>query len=249
MTNPIYAIGDIHGQLDQLEHALALIGADGGPNAEIVFLGDLVDRGPDSRAVIERLMDGQAAGRNWHVLKGNHDRMFQLFARSGDQYDARILSGLGWLHPRLGGLATLASYGIADAAMIPVEDAWAHARTVIPEAHLDFIDAMPLYLERGRLLFVHAGIRPGVALGDQIEDDLVWIRAPFLDHAGDHPWLVVHGHTALEQPHHFGNRIDLDGGAGYGRPIHPAVFEGTNCWLLTDAGRHALRPGQEFKSI
>jgi diadenosine tetraphosphatase ApaH/serine/threonine PP2A family protein phosphatase len=248
MTNPIYAVGDIHGQLAQLDRALALIEADGGADAEIVFLGDLVDRGPDSRLVIERLMAGQAMGRNWHVLKGNHDRMFQLFARHGDQHDARILSGLGWLHPRLGGLTTLESYGIAEPATIPVEAAWAAARAAIPAAHLGFIDTMPLYKAHDRLLFVHAGIRPGVVLADQIEDDLVWIREPFLSHQGDHGWLVVHGHTALEQPHHFGNRVDLDGGAGYGRPIHPAVFEGTNCWLLTEQGRRALRSGQETLS-
>ncbi len=248
MSEPIYVIADIHGQLDALERALTRIDADGGTGAEVVFLGDLVDRGPDSRGVIEHLIAGLAQGRNWRVLKGNHDRMFARFVRTGDQHDARILSGIGWLHPRLGGLATLESYGVADVAGISVEMAGASARTVVPEAHLAFIDTMPLYLERGPLLFVHAGILPGIPLGAQTEDDLVWIRDPFLNDTRAHPWLVVHGHTALEQPHHFGNRVDLDGGAGYGRPLFPAVFEGTDCWLLTDEGRRALRPGEAFDS-
>jgi len=248
MGDPIYVIADIHGQLDALERALSRIDADGGTGAEVVFLGDLVDRGPDSRGVIAHLMAGLAQGRNWHVLKGNHDRMFARFVRIGDQHDARILSGIGWLHPRLGGLATLESYGVTDAAGISVEMAGASARNAVPEAHLAFIDAMPLYLERGPLLFVHAGILPGIPLGAQTEDDLVWIRDPFLNDTRAHPWLVVHGHTALEQPHHFGNRVDLDGGAGYGRPLFPAVFEGNDCWLLTDDGRRALRPGEVFNS-
>ncbi len=89
-------------------------------------------------------------------------------------------------------------------------------------------------------LFVHAGIRPGLTLSQQQENDLLWIRAAFLDHVEPHPWTVVHGHTALDYPQHHGNRVNLDGGAGYGRPIYPAVFEGTDCWLLNANGRTAL---------
>ena len=76
MSDMLYAIGDVHGQLAQLETALSLIEKDGGAKAKTVFVGDLVDRGQDSRRVIELIMDGVAAGRNWTVLKGNHDRMF-----------------------------------------------------------------------------------------------------------------------------------------------------------------------------
>lgn len=238
----IYAIGDIHGQLDALRRALDLIFDDGGPEAEIVFLGDLVDRGPDSRGVIEHLMQGQAAGRRWHVLKGNHDRLFSGFVRTGFQYDPRIKSGLGWLHPRMGGVATLASYGL-DGRRDPGTDADIQAaQKVVPSAHLDFLEELPLWHRHEELLFVHAGVLPGVALEDQTEDDLVWIREPFLNHTDPHPWLVVHGHTSLDYPQHFGNRIDLDGGAGYGRPIHPVVFEGRDCWLLAAQGRVKLEP-------
>lgn len=242
MLNPIYCLGDIHGQTALMDRALELIEQDGGADAEIVFLGDLVDRGPDSRGVIEAVMTAQAAGRNWHVVKGNHDRMFSRFVRTGDPDDARILSGIGWMNPRLGGPTTLDSYGVFGSADMPLDEAYKAAAVAVPEDHLTFLENLPLYLEREGLLFVHAGILPEVPLVEQIEDDLIWIRAPFHAHTLPHPWLIVHGHTALDYPEHFGNRIDLDGGAGYGRLIHPAVFEGTNCWLLTDKGRVALTP-------
>lgn len=216
-----------------LDRALNLIAADGGPGAEIVFLGDLVDRGPDSRGVIDRLIAGRAKGRRWHVLMGNHDRMFARFLRGGAVQDDRITSGLPWTHLRLGGLATLASYGVEYDDSTTLAELFAATRAAVPDEHLGFIEG---------LLFVHAGIRPGIALADQVEDDLIWIRDTFLTFTDPHPWLVVHGHTALDHPQHFGNRIDLDGGAGYGRMIHPAVFEGRDCFLLTDAGRVPLWP-------
>ncbi len=242
MTDPIYAIPDIHGHLGELDRALALIEADGGPDAEIVFLGDLVDRGRDSRGVIDRLMRGQAEGRPWHVLMGNHDELFLRFLEAGEIDHPRIVSRVPWTHRRLGGLATLASYGIDADDGTPLNDLLAAAREAVPADHIRFLADLPRYLERGPLLFVHAGIRPGVPLSDQDPEDLIWIRDPFLDSPDPHPWLVVHGHTALDYPQHFGNRIDLDGGAGYGRPIRPAVFEGRDCWLLTDTGREPLTP-------
>ena len=108
----IYAIGDIHGQLAMLEDALRRIEADGGPDARIVFLGDYTDRGPNSRGVIERLAQGKAEARNWVFLMGNHDRMFSMFLADYPRNDDRLLVGYHWLHPRIGGIETLASYGI-----------------------------------------------------------------------------------------------------------------------------------------
>ncbi|MAU51897.1 MAG: serine/threonine protein phosphatase [Roseovarius sp.] len=239
MTGPIYAIPDIHGQDALLAEALERIEADGGPRARVIFLGDLVDRGPDSRAVIERLMAGQAAGRDWIVLRGNHDQLFLDFLDQGEIHSPRILSGNPWLHPRLGGAETLASYGVQAREEAPCH---AEARAAVPRAHRDWIADLPYWHAAGALLFVHAGIRPGVALAEQDPEDLMWIRGDFLDHAAPHPWLVVHGHTALDRPAHFGNRIDLDGGAGFGRPLWPAVFEGRDCWLLSERGRVPLRP-------
>jgi serine/threonine protein phosphatase 1 len=242
MTRPTYAVADIHGFSDQLDRALDLIATDGGTGAEIVFLGDLVDRGPDSRGVIDRLLEGRTQGRPWQVVQGNHDAMFARFLRDGAVTDERIKSGLPWTDPRLGGAATLASYGVSvppDADLAVVRTA---ALGAVPAEHRHFLDTLPLSIQRQKLLFVHAGIRPGVALADQDAADLIWIRDPFLDHRDPHPWLVVHGHTALKFPEHAGNRVNLDGGTGWGRTLHPAVFEGRDCWLLTDKGRVPLTP-------
>ena len=242
MTAPIYVLPDIHGQIAMLDHALDLVRADGGAGARIVFLGDYVDRGPDSRAVLQRLIDGCAAGRDWTCLKGNHDRMFQRFATDGTRHDARIMSGKSWLDPPLGGRATLASYGVEVPDSAAPDAIWHAASAAVPAAHLDFLAGLPLYLKTPDLLCVHAGVLPGVPPEDQAEDDLLWIREPFLSDPRDHDRLVVHGHTALQTPQHHGNRVNLDGGAGYGRPLCPAVFEGRACWLLSDRGRVPLLP-------
>ncbi len=241
-TQPIYVVGDIHGHADKLEHALDLIARDGGPEAGIVFLGDLVDRGPDSRAVIERLIRGRTEGHDWLVVRGNHDHMFARFLDRGITHDANIQSGLGWLHSRLGGRMTLTSYGVEYAAGGAASDLLIAAREAVPQAHRDFLSSLPYYHERDDLLFVHAGIRPEIPLAEQHPDDLIWIRGPFLDYTAPHPWLVIHGHTALEMPCHFGNRIDMDGGAGHGRALVPAVIEGRDAWVLTAKGRVALKP-------
>jgi len=242
MTDPIYAIPDIHGQDALLDEAIERIARDGGRDATIVFLGDLVDRGPDSRAVIDRLMRGQQAGHRWTVLRGNHDQMFLDFLDHATLHPPRVASGLPWLHPRLGGDATLASYGVTTPDTGTVH---AEARAAVPRAHRDWLAGLPYLHQDGPRLFVHAGIRPGVPLDAQDPEDLMWIRAGFLDHAEPHPWLVVHGHTALSHPAHFGNRIDLDGGAGQGRALWPAVFEGRDCWLLDETGRVPLTPGTQ----
>jgi len=237
MSLPIYCVGDIHGQLDMLQGAIMRIERDGGRDAEIVFLGDLVDRGPNSKGVIDLLMNGQAQGRNWRVLKGNHDRFFTLFYDTGTLQDGVLRSDLNWMHPRMGGLDTMASYGVNSTFENPN---WEDAKRKIPAEHAEFMRNLPLYHLHNDLLFVHAGIKPNVPLDQQVENDLIWIRGPFHDHTDPHPWLVVHGHTALDEPQHFGNRIDLDSGAGYGRPITAAVFEGRDCYVLTDTG-HGIR--------
>ena len=240
--NPIYAIGDIHGQKEMLDHALALIVADGGENAQIVFVGDYTDRGPDSRAVIDTLIAGRNAGRDWVFLKGNHDRLFYRFMDDPCWYDPAMMSELHWLDPRLGGATTLASYGVDDATEDGRIAAHRLAKERVPQAHLDFLEGLPLTHRFGDLFFAHAGVRPGVALADQADVDLIWIRKEFIDDPRDHGALIVHGHTVIDAATHYGNRVNLDGGAAYGRDLVPAVFEGREVWTLTDAGRVPLVP-------
>ncbi|KFE34793.1 metallophosphoesterase family protein [Thioclava atlantica] len=240
-----YAIGDIHGQFEKLLGAHELIAEDraacGETEAPIVHVGDLVDRGPDSAGVISHLMEGQARGEAWVVLRGNHDRMFLGFLEDPFTEDPLLSRHVTYLNPRVGGEATLASYGIAGAFSRPTEEV-AQELSAIPQAHRDWLAEQPAYHLRGEALFVHAGIRPGVDLHDQTEDDLLWIREPFLSDTRDHGALVVHGHTNIEAATHYGNRLNLDSGAGYGHPLSAAVIEGRDAWLLTPQGRVPLLP-------
>lgn len=245
----IYALGDIHGQIARLDEAFALIEKDGGSDAPLVFVGDYMDRGPRSDLVVQCLIDGTADGRNWTVLRGNHDRMFTRFMRDRIIDDAHITSGKGWFHPVIGGQDTLAAYGVTGLSPTEeirtpdwLDDLWAEAQTLVPQAHIDFLDSRPLWHRAEDFLFVHAGLRPGVSLEKQREDDLIWIREGWLDDTRDHGAMVVHGHTTLDFPTHHGNRINIDAGAGYGRPLRPVVFEDNQAWVLTETGRQRLDP-------
>ena len=238
-----YAIGDIHGHLDKLQAAHALIAADRaryGTDAPIVHVGDLIDRGPDCRGVVEYLMQGQAEGEPWVVLKGNHDRMLTGFLRDPGYHDPGVRPDLHWFDPRLGGLATLASYGVEAALGGDLAVIHAQAMAAVPRAHVAFIDALPLYHLRGEALFVHAGIRPGVDLRDQVEEDLVWIRKVFLDDTRDHGALVVHGHTAIDRATHYGNRLNIDSSVAYGGHLSAVLIDGRDAWLLAEDGRVPL---------
>jgi serine/threonine protein phosphatase 1 len=239
-----YAIGDIHGHLSLLLRAHDLIAADMARNgaAPVIHLGDLVDRGPDCRGVIDLLLEGQARGEDWVVLKGNHDRMFSLFLADPAAQDPGLRAGLSYLHPRIGGAATLASYGVANPADRPVALVHADAIAAVPAAHHAYLQALPDRFVRGEVVYVHAGIRPGIPLADQTETDLVWIREPFLSDRRDHGALIVHGHTALDAATHYGNRVNLDSGAAYGGPLSAVAIEGRAAFLLTEAGRVPLNP-------
>jgi serine/threonine protein phosphatase 1 len=240
----IYAIGDIHGHLDLLRAAHDLIADDmarHGPGP-VIHLGDLVDRGPDSRGVIDFLIAGQARGQDWVVLKGNHDRMFVRFLRDPNEPEPGLRAELSWLHPRLGGADTLRSYGVANAGDRPVPKVHAEAVAAVPSGHAAFLDLCPTLHLAGDCAFVHAGVRPGVPLRDQTETDLVWIREPFLTATGSLGPLIVHGHTAIEAATHYGNRLNLDSGAAYGGPLSAVVIEGRDAALLTPAGRRRLVP-------
>jgi serine/threonine protein phosphatase 1 len=220
----VYAVGDVHGCGDRLAALHALIAADlaDRPIAAplLVQLGDLVDRGPDSADVVARLAGGPPiAGLPTVVLMGNHERMM-LDALAGNDAGAIEL----WLFN--GGAATLRSWGVSPAAP---PAAW---RAAIPAAQLDFLRALPLTLRLGRYFFVHAGVRPGVALARQAAGDLLWIREPFLSHDGDFGAVVVHGHTPSAAPEVRGNRLGLDTGAVLGGVLTCGVLEGDGVGFL-----------------
>jgi len=240
-----YAIGDIHGHIELLREVHSWIAADQAKHgaAPIVHVGDLVDRGPDCRGVVEYLRAGVETGQDWVVLKGNHDRMFTNYIRDINYHDPCLRTDLSYLHPKIGGAATLESYGVKNAADRPLAPVHAEAVAAVPEAHLKFLESLPIYYQRGEVIYVHAGIRPGIPIAQQAEDDLVWIRKGFLEDTRDFGALIVHGHTALDAPMHYGNRVNIDSSAAYGGPLTAVVLEGREVFNLTAAGRIAVLPG------
>jgi serine/threonine protein phosphatase 1 len=240
----VYAIGDIHGHLDKLVQAHALIAADraltGDGAAPVIHLGDLVDRGPESAAVIEYLMAGPARGGPWITLQGNHDHLFLRWLDDPAWQDPMLRSDLDYLDSRIGGRQTLLSYGPATSD--DPRDLWHAAQARVPAAHRAWIAGLPLMHRTPDAVFVHAGIRPRVPLDAQSPADLRWIRTGFLDDRTDHGPLVVHGHTVVRTPEHHGNRVNLDTGAGYGHPLTVAVIEGREVAILSDRGRLPLPP-------
>ncbi|WP_103332234.1 metallophosphoesterase [Pseudotabrizicola formosa] len=239
-----YAIGDIHGHLTLLHGAHDLIARDMARHGagQVVHVGDLVDRGPDSAGVVEYLRAGIAKGQDWVVLKSNHDRLFTMFMSDPMASDPGLRADYSWLHPKLGGGETLASYGVPNASDRPIFKVHAEALGAVPQAHIDFLATRPAWHRAGGVIFVHAGVRPGIAIEDQAEDDLVWIRKGFLDHDGPFEALIVHGHTAVDAATHYGNRVNIDSSAAYGGPLSAIVIEGEDVFRLTAEGRVPLRP-------
>lgn len=226
----VYAIGDIHGRLDCLEDLLARIDADpgrGDRRVTLVFLGDLIDRGPDSRGVVDRIMALCGASPHVHCLCGNHEELLLEAAAGARQ-------ALGIFH-RAGGRETLLSYGVDEEAY-DREDLNGLQHLIgdhVPAAHLDFLRTLPDKIVIGDYVLVHAGIRPGVALEAQKSSDLRWIRAPFLDHSGRFERFVIHGHTVTEEPDIRANRIGIDTGAYRTGRLTALVLEGDSRRFLT----------------
>lgn len=237
----IYAVGDVHGCIDLLTRCHAAIAADleARPPQDwrIVHVGDYVDRGPDSRGVIELLIGRQEADARHVCLLGNHDAMF-ADVLSGANPDPRL-----WLSN--GGGATLESYGMDRAALI---DAFERqklreaALELVPEAHLAFLAGLRPMEVLGDYAFVHAGIEPGVPLDAQPLQSLIWIRGPFLNHEGDLGKVVVHGHTITPDGVEVRrNRIGIDTGSFATGRLSCIVLEEGDKHLLTGRGRKPLR--------
>lgn len=225
----VYAIGDIHGRLDLFEQVLALIDEDdarrGPAETTLVLLGDLIDRGPDSRGVVERAMELAQTGRV-RILAGNHEEM--LLDSFGNEEVLRHFL-------RHGGKETLFSYGLAmeDYAKSNLPDLQERLPTLVPQSHLDFMRRMENQVVVGDYLFVHAGIRPGVPLTEQAVSDMRWIRRDFLDFAEDHGCMVVHGHTITDEPALLHNRIGIDTGAFASGRLTALGIEGAERWILS----------------
>jgi serine/threonine protein phosphatase 1 len=226
----IYAVGDVHGHDQLLGGLLDDIERDSAdrPRAQvtIVFLGDLIDRGPASADVVERLRIYRPSGIRTEFLAGNHEEVL-----------LRILEGEGALLPdwlRFGGAQCARSYGLSASklAKIPRGEAIEALQSAIPHEHQAFLASFADTFRAGDYLFVHAGIRPGIPLADQSQVDLRWIRSPFLDHPGRHEVMVVHGHTISEQVEQRPGRIGIDTGAYVHGVLTALALEGDQRWFL-----------------
>jgi serine/threonine protein phosphatase 1 len=237
----VYAVGDIHGRYDLLERLLEKIDADAADAVEaapppvVVFVGDYIDRGSDSRAVIDRAIRLKTDGRyEVRALKGNHEAALLEFLR-----DAKF--GSTWAE--YGGFQTLASYGVSPPTLRSSMGDWEAVRRAfaqaLPASHLAFLSNLELTARYGAYLFVHAGLRPGVPLSDQQERDLLWIRDDFLQSLGPHEAVIVHGHTPEPAPFMGSQRIGIDTGA-YATGVLTAVrLHGTERKFIQADGRFA----------
>ena len=219
----VYAIGDVHGRLDCLDALLEIIAGHSvyaAAETRLVFLGDLIDRGPESRGVVERAMQLAAGPQTCDFVMGNHEELL-LQAAAGEP-------GALSLFRRAGGRETLLSYG-ADAGEFDACDAEALRAMIgrlVPAEHLAFLESFSNGVSLGDYRFVHAGVRPGIAFEDQKEADLRWIRHEFLNHEGHFDGMVVHGHTISEEPEFRHNRIGIDTGAFVTGRLTALVLEG-----------------------
>ena len=226
----VYAIGDIHGRRDCLDRMLLAIGEDedarGPADTTIVFLGDLVDRGNDSRGVIERVTQVSRACSTI-LLMGNHEEIL-IRAWEGER------QATGLFH-RVGGRETLMSYGVsaADYDACDIEELTVLVGQTIPLSHIAFLRDFSDHWAVGDYLFVHAGVRPGIPLDEQRPSDLRWIRREFLDDPRDHGRMVVHGHSITESVDERNNRIGIDTGAFASGRLTALGIEGSERWVLS----------------
>jgi serine/threonine protein phosphatase 1 len=226
-------VGDIHGRLDLLEQLLANIHRDleARPLDKVllVFLGDLIDRGPNSCEVVERLRTYRHPGVRPIFILGNHEEVL-----------LRILGGETELIAKwcwFGGKECLKSYGVDPESLAGLGDeaALAVVRQAIPSTHVEFLRSFVDTCRFGDYLFVHAGVRPGVGLDRQLQSDLRWIREPFLLSDGDHGFVVVHGHTISPAVDERPNRIGIDTGAYRTGTLTALAIEDGRRWYLDTA--------------
>lgn len=232
----VYAIGDIHGRADLLAQLHGAIledaaTADVGARLLVVYIGDYVDRGLQSRKVIDLLLDEPMPGFEAVHLKGNHEDMLLRFLDEP-------ATGRLWLAN--GGDATLASYGVGNWSP-PLDEAAleklrVRLREALPPRHEAFLRALPHSHTEDDYLFVHAGVRPGAPPERQTAEDMMWIRKSFLDSRADHGHVVVHGHSINYQPEEHPNRIGIDTGAFATGRLTALVLDQTRRRYLSTRG-------------
>jgi serine/threonine protein phosphatase 1 len=225
----MYCIGDVHGRADLLAALHEMIMQDAEcfeGECQLLYLGDYVDRGEQSRQVLDLVSDESLPGFEAIHLLGNHERALLDFL-----VDPVAMAGwLSW-----GGQATLFSYGV-QAVMMPSREQLPAVRdqfsAAFPEAHRNFLQSCKAAHAEGSYYFVHAGIRPGIALEKQAIEDQLWIRNEFTRSRADHGAIVVHGHTISEEVEILPNRIGIDTGAFYTGVLTCLVLEGASQRLL-----------------
>lgn len=212
--NRIYAIGDIHGCATQMEALIARLDIDA-RHDRLVFIGDYIDRGPDSKEVIDRILDLMQKIDHVICLLGNHEQMFLDFYLEHRELELFLGNG---------GYSTLLSYGFQRSRQDPSFQ--------VPERHLRFYQSLSPYYETADYIFVHAGLRPGIPLPEQDMDDLIWSRFEFIRSTHDFGKRVVFGHTPFSVPLVEPNKIGIDTGAVYGGPL--------TCLVLPDMIFHQV---------
>ncbi len=235
----LYAIGDVHGRLDLLEamHRRIESELEWKPTRDwrVIHLGDYVDRGPDSRGVIDFLVEARKRDPRHLMLAGNHDIGFLDFLKVPDPEG---------LFMRYGGVQTAESYGVS----LTMDASWfgkaetlkrGHAALVeaVPQAHVDFLRSLPFSMAFGDFFFCHAGIRPGIALENQNQQDLMWIRDVFHNHSGLYPKIVVHGHTPVPEAEVMANRVNVDTLAWQSGNLTALVVDGADKRILSMTGK------------
>ncbi len=235
----IYAIGDIHGRIDLLDALLEMILANErsqpAKRPVLIFLGDYIDRGPDSCGVVDRLIEDIPPAFTSIFLRGNHEEMMVRCFRTPDYFDT-------WADN--GGLATAQSYGVEvdadERRSVDAKSVLDKLERNLPQAHRAFYSGLRISVTLGDYLFVHAGIRPGVPLDRQAERDCLFIRDEFLDFQGSFGKIVVHGHTPVQTPEIRRNRIAIDTGGFFTGRLTALCLEENNRKFLTTGGRESL---------
>lgn len=236
----VYAVGDIHGRADLLDQLIGLIEADeasrGPAETTLIFLGDIIDRGPASAAVIDRLRGLDATRPDVRFLLGNHEEIF-LGALDGEPKALRLFC-------RIGGRETMLSYGLdaAEYDRLDYEEFSRRIEELVPDEHQEFLRGFEDMIVIGDYAFVHAGVRPDTPLDLQRTSDLRWIRDPFLDFRATLEKTIVHGHTMTDEIERRGHRIGIDTGAYSSGRLTALGLQGAESWTLQTMGEESPRP-------